>query len=102
MAAVSPAHPKPRITVSRISVIFFPVLILDGFARLGGVWAVLMPEGGASGAKARIILCIIGPAEAVPSLQSHMVDSFRSTLMQDLSKAPSYGTRANFMPFTPR
>src|ERR1039458_701776 len=29
MAAVSPAQPEPRITVSRISVIRFPVSILD-------------------------------------------------------------------------
>src|SRR5271157_4380522 len=33
MAAVNPAQPEPKITVSRISVIKFPVLILDASGR---------------------------------------------------------------------
>src|SRR5579871_2754221 len=36
MAAVSPAQPEPRMTVSRISAISLPLSIVDAVARLSG------------------------------------------------------------------
>ena len=61
MAAVSPAQPEPRITVSRISVISFPISILDASARFATQAAIAPAPASGGFGKRRAFFIIMSP-----------------------------------------